>query len=86
MSVEATDDSTGSTGGLPTVTLGTAAVGGGFQGEGSHHLHPRQPDGLPQGKDQRGAKGLGKESALSGTPGNGWLPRIPHTVFSCHAL
>lgn len=68
------------------MTLGTAAVAHGFQGEESYHLRLHQPDGLPQGKDQRGAKGLGKEGALSGTPRNGWLPHIPQTVFSCHAL
>lgn len=76
----------GALGGLSTVTVGSAAVARGFQGEGSYHLHLHQPGGLPQGKDQKGAKGPGKEGSLSGTSGNGWLPCIPQTVFSYHAL
>lgn len=78
---------TGSTGSLPTMAFGTAAVAHGFQEEGSmpppstsnRWTAPRQ---RPEGRK----KGQGKEGALSGTPDNGELPRMPQTVFSCHAL
>lgn len=64
------------------MTWGIVAVAHGFQGEGPCRLHLHQRDGLCQ--EQREAKGLGKEGALSGTPGSGQLLCIPQTVFSCH--
>lgn len=80
--MEATNDSTVSTGGLPMVTLGIAAVAHGFQGGRVTPSAPTPARWTAQGKDQRGAKGPGKEGTLSGTTGNGWLPLISHTVFS----
>lgn len=52
---------TGTTGGLPTVALGTAAVAHGFQEEGPCRLHLHPTDGQPQGKGQRGEKRPGKK-------------------------
>jgi len=79
-SMEITADSTGSTGGLPTVTFGTVAVACGFLEEGSYHLHLCQPDGLPQGKG-RGEK---RDQERGCSVGHTRYPKLSFHVTHCH--